>query len=199
MKRYLLLFLFLSSCVTTNSSPDLTVNRDFAQQGIQKIAVVMFDTTWDESDESKLSLSKIIAVPDAGSVLGKIMVSELVKWGRYAVLDRRDLKKQLFSMDVREEEIFMKSDYENVGRALGVDAFVVGEIETFGVSYKKLFGKFVSAIHSKISFQAKCIDVLTNETVWSMTIKGSSDDLHERALAAALIGKAVENLKKEID
>ncbi|MDR4504213.1 MAG: CsgG/HfaB family protein [Candidatus Scalindua sp.] len=185
--------------MTTNSGPDFTVNRGFPQQEIQKIAVLMFETTWDEEDESKFSLSQVIAVPDAGSVLADITASELIKWGRYAVLDRRDLKKQLFSMKIREEEILMGSDYENLGRSLGVDAVVIGVIETFGVSYKKLFGKFASAIHSKVSFQAECIEVLTNETVWSFKVKGSSDDLHERAFASALVARAVENLKKEID
>ncbi len=199
MKRCLLLFLLLSSCAVLNSGPDLIVNKDFAQQEIQKIAVLLFDTTWDESDESKLDLSKLIAVPDAGSVLANITALQLAKWGRYSVLDRQDLKRQLQSLDIIEEEILLKADYENLGRSLGVDAVVVGEIEQFGVSYKKLFGKFASAIHSKVAFQVKCIDVLTNDTVWSMMVKGSSSALHERALASTLVAEALENLKKEVD
>jgi curli biogenesis system outer membrane secretion channel CsgG len=191
--------MLLSSCVTVNSDHDLTVNKDFAHQEIQKIAVLMFEAALDERGESMFRLSKLIAVPDGGSVLANITASELTKWGRYVVLARRDLKKQLSSMNISEEEILLEPDYETLGRSLGVDAIVVGEFETFGVSYKKVFGKFTSAIHSEVSFQFKCIDVLTNETVWSMKVTGSSGELHERALASALVAKALENLQKEID
>ncbi|GJQ57257.1 MAG: hypothetical protein D8M57_18560 [Candidatus Scalindua sp. AMX11] len=199
MKRYLLLFLILSSCAITNSGPDLIVNKNFEHKGIQRIAVLMFDTTWGESLEPKFSLSKLIAVPNAGSILANITALQMSKWGRYAVLDRRDLEKQLLSLNLREEEILRDPDYEKLGRSLGVDALVVGDIEKFGVSYKKLFGKFASAIHSQVSFRVNCIDVITNETVWSMAVKGSSGELNERAFASVLVAKALENLAKEID
>ena len=198
MKRYVQFFLLLSSCAAIPTVPDVNVNENFAHEEIQKIAVLMFETSWDDSDKAMLNFSKTIAVQDAGAVLANIMALELAKWGRYVVLDRKDLIKKLKSKNIREEDILHESNYLNLGKTLGVDAIVAGEIERFGVSYEKLFGKFTSALHSNVSFFGRCLDVTTNEVIWSMKIDGTSNEVNERALASALVEQAVNTLKKEI-
>jgi len=198
MKRYVLFFLLLSSCAAIPTVPDVNVNENFAHEEIQKIAVLMFETSWDDSDKSVLNFSKTIVVPDAGAVLANITALELTRWGRYFVLDRKDLDKKLKLMNIREEDVLNESNYLSLGKSLNVDAVVVGEIERFDASYKKLFGKFTSALQSNVSFIARCLDVTTNEVVWSMRIDGTSNKVNERALASALVAEAVKTLKKEI-
>ena len=198
MKRYVLFFLLLSSCAAIPTVPDVNVNENFAHEEIQKIAVLMFETSWDNSDKAVLNFSKTIVVPDAGTVLANITALELTRWGRYFVLDRKDLEKKLKLMNIREEDVLNESNYLNLGKSLGVDAVVVGEIERFDASYKKLFGKFTSALHSNVSFIGRCLDVTTNEVVWSMMIDGTSSKVNERALASSLVAEAVKTLKKEI-
>ncbi|MCP5003956.1 MAG: hypothetical protein GY941_08405 [Planctomycetes bacterium] len=182
-----------------NSTPAISVNKDFAHQEIQKIAVLMFGSAWDEGAGPKFRLSKRVEDSGAGAVLADITALELKKWGRYVVLDRMGVKEQLLSMNIREEDSLLDSDYGNLGRSLGVDAVVVGKIKDFGVAYNNMIGKISTPIRSKVSFEIKCMEVLTNKTVWSINAKGGSVALHERALASSLVAKAIESLKKEIN
>ncbi len=89
-------------------------------------------------------------------------------------------------------------NYSSFGRSLGVDAVVVGKVDDFGFSYKSLFGLVMSLV-TKVSFTAKCIDITTNETIWTVNIKGTSRKDSERVLASELITKAIKTLKTKLN
>ncbi len=200
MKKYTVLLLLLSGCATIGIVSEVNINRDFPHHEIQRIAVLIFETSWQDQDkeETNSGFSKTIVSPDAGTVLADIIARELAKWGRYVVLDRSTLEKELKLVNLSEGDTLHSEDYLSLGKSIGVDAVVTGKVERFGVSYRSLSRRLVVSVKARVSFLARCIDVTTNEAVWSIKIDGASKDDNERSLASKLIAKAVRTLKEEI-
>ena len=174
MRKYAVLFLLLSSCVAADKVSEVNINKSFPHNEIQKIAVIMFEAPIDDKGNSKSIID-----PNAGAILADMTASELMKWGKYVVIDRKALEEELKLKNLREEDFFT-GNYSNPGRSLGVDAVVVGKVEDFGPSYKSLsFGLVVSLV-TKVSFTARCIDITTNETVWTLKIMGASKEDNEK-------------------
>ncbi len=198
MKKYAILFLLLSGCVTIENISETEINENFAHNEIQKIAVIMFETPTDDKGDTGHD-SKSIIDPNAGAVLADMTARELVKWGKYAVVDRKALEEELGLKNLREEDFLHTGDYSSLGRLSGVDAVVVGKVDDFGLSYKSLsFGLVVSLV-TKVSFAVRCIDITTNETIWTVNIKGTTKNDSEKVLASELITKAIKTLKAKLD
>ena len=90
----------------------------------------------------------------------------------------------------------LTQNYLDLGTQLGVDAVIVGNIEGFGISYKpKSTGLFLSPLVTKVSFAVRCVVVTTNETIWTVKIKGSSTEDNERALSSRLRAESCETRK----
>ncbi len=194
MKKYAILFLLLSSCVIIENISETEINESFPHNEIQKIAVIMFETPVDEKKGTKTSIAT-----DAGAILANMTARELAKWGKYVVVNRKALEEELELKNLREEDFLHTGNYSSLGRSLGVDAVVVGKVDDFGFSYKSLsFGLVVSLV-TKVSFTAKCIDITTNETIWTVNIKGTSKKDSERVLASELITKAIKTLKAKLN
>lgn len=202
MKKYAVLFLLLSSCAAVGTGSNININESFPHDEIQKIAVLMFETSEDEkkgSMFSKLS-SKSLLDANAGAILSSMTARELEKWEKYIVINRKAVEEELKFKKLKKEDLLHAQNYLNLGKQLGVDAIVIGKIEHFGVSYRAMSsGLFVSPILSKVSFTVRCVDVITNETIWAVTIKGNSAVDNERALASKLITEAFEALKVKLN
>jgi curli biogenesis system outer membrane secretion channel CsgG len=199
MKKYAILFLLFSGCATIGTVSEVNLNKDFPHHEIQKIAVLILETSWQDQDKEKTSfgLSNIVS-PDAGTILADIIARELAKWGRYVVLDRRALKEELELINLNEKNILHSKDYLNLGKSLGVDAVVIGKVEKFGISYRSIPPRFAISLTTKVSFLARCIDVTTNEVVWSIKIDGTSKKDNEKSLASKLVAKTVKLLEAEM-
>ncbi len=199
MKKYAILFLLLSSCASANMFSKVDVNKDFPQDEIQKIAVIMFETPVDKKKGSMLSAKTIIDA-NAGAILSSITARELEKWGKYIVVNRKAVKEELKLKKLKKEDLLHTQNYLNLGKQLGADAIVVGNIDRFGVSYRAMSsGMFIAPIVTKVSFTVRCVDVITNETIWTATIKGSSTVDNERALASKLITESFEKLRIKLN
>ena len=199
MKKYAVLFLLLSSCAAINQVSEVDINENFPHDEIQKIAVIMFETSEDEKKGS-WAISKTSISPDAGEILASMTARELAKWGRYIVVNRKALKEELKLRNLKEEDFLHTQNYLDLGTQLGVDAVIVGSIKGFGVSYKpKSAGLFLSPLVTKVSFTVRCVDVTTNETIWSVKIKGSSTEDNERVLSSKLIAETFETLKTKLN
>jgi curli biogenesis system outer membrane secretion channel CsgG len=199
MKKYVLAFLLLSSCAAINRVSEVDINENFPHDEIQKIAVIMFEIAEDEK-KGGWAISKTSISPDAGKILASMTARELTKWGRYIVVDRKTLEGELKLRNLKEEDFLLTQDYLDLGTVLGVDAVIVGSIEGFGVSYKpKSTGLFLSPLVTKVSFAVRCVDVTTNETIWTVKIKGSSTEDNERVLSFKLIAEAFEKLKAKLN
>jgi hypothetical protein len=198
MKKYAILFLLLSSCVIIENISETEINEGFPHNEIQKIAVIMFETPVDDKGNSRHN-SKSIIGPNAGAILADMTASELMKWGKYVVVDRKALEEELELKNLREEDFLHTGNYSSLGRSIGVDAIVVGKVDDFGLSYKSLSSGLVLSIVTKVSFTASCIDITTNETIWTVNIKGTSKKDSERVLASELITKAIKTLKAKLN
>jgi curli biogenesis system outer membrane secretion channel CsgG len=199
MKKYAILFLLLSSCVIIENISETEINESFPHNEIQKIAVIMFEIPIDDKGNSRHN-SKSIIGPNAGAILADITASELMKWGKYVVVGRKALEEEMELKNLREEDFLHTGNYSSLGRSIGVDAIVVGEIEKYGFSYMGLpAGRLVLTQTSVVSFKVKCIDVTTNETIWSVNIKGTSKKDSESVLASELITEAIKTLKTKLN
>ena len=199
MKKYVLAFLLLSSCAAINRVSEVDINENFPHDEIQKIAVIMFEIPEVEKKGS-WATSKTSISPDAGKILASMTARELTKWGRYIVVDRKTLEGELKLRNLKEEDFLHTQNYLDLGTQLGVDAVIVGSIEGFGISYKpKSTGLFLSPLVTKVSFAVRCVDVTTNETIWTVKIKGSSTEDNERVLSSRLIAETFETLKTKLN
>jgi len=159
----------------------------------------MFEVPVDEKKSAMFS-SKTSIAPGAGAILAIMTARELEKWGKYVVVNRQAVEEELKLKDLKEEDFLHTQNYLNLGKQLGVDAVIVGRIEGFGVSYKpKSTGMFLSPLITKVSFTARCVDVTTNETIWTVKIKGSSTKDNERALSSKLISETFATLKTKLN
>ena len=202
MKKYVILFLLLSSCSSVNMFSEVDVNKNFPHDEIQKIAVIMFEMPVDEKKDSILSTlsAKTTIDADAGAILASLTARELEKWGKYLVINRKAVEEELKLKRLKKEDLLHVQNYLNLGKQLGADAIVVGKIESFGVSYRALSsGVFIAPIVTKISFIVRCVDVTTNETIWTAKIKGNSAVDNERALASKLIIDSFEKLRTKLN
>lgn len=199
MKRYAILFLLLSSCAAINKVSEIDINENFPHDEIQKVAVIMFETIVDEKKRTVFS-SKTSIAPDAGAILASMTARELAKSGKYVVVNRKAVEEELKLKNLKEEDFLQTQNYLSLGKQLGVDAVIVGKIEGFGISYKpKSAGMFLSPLVTKVSFTVRCVDVTTNETIWTAKIKGSSIKDNERVLSSKLISETFETLKTKLN
>ena len=200
MKKYAVLFLLFSGCATIGTVSEVNLNKDFPHHEIQKIAVLILETSWQNQDKEKTNfgLSNTIASPDAGTILADIIARELVNWGRYVVLDRRALEEELELINLNEKNILHSEDYLSLGKSLGIDAVVIGKVEKFGISYRSIPPRLAISLTTNVSFLARCIDVTTNEVIWSIKIDGTSKEDNEKSLASKLVTKTVKLLEAEM-
>ncbi len=196
MKKFAVLFLLLSSCATINKVSEVDINENFPHNEIQKIAIIMFEVPDKKKDKFG---SKTVTIQDAGAILANITALELEKWGKYVVINRKALKEELELKNLREKDFLRTKDYSSLGKSLGIDAIIAGKVDNYGVSYSSISSGFVLSLATKVSFTASCIDVTTNETIWTIKIAGSSKKDDERVLASKLLAKAINTLKAKLN
>ena len=200
MKRYTILFLFLllSGCATISKNLEVDVNNDFPHNEVQKIAIVTFETSLKKEGTTGL-IFKSSSVEKVKTVFTGIMARELRRWERFAILEGKTLEEELESKNLSEEDFLKTENYSRLGRSIGVDAIVVGEVERYGYSYTKVpFSRVILSQTFVVSFKVKCIDVITNETIWTADIKGTSKEDGERVMASVLIAEAINTLKAKL-
>ncbi len=200
MKRYAILFLFLllSGCATIAKNLEVDVNNDFPHNEVQKIAIVTFETSLKKEGTTG-RIFKSSSVEKVKTVFTGIMARELRRWERFAILEGKTLEEELESKNLSEEDFLHTENYSRLGRTIGVDAIVVGEVERYGYSYTKVpFSRVILSQTFVVSFKVKCIDVITNETIWTADIKGTSKEDGERVMASVLIAEAINTLKAKL-
>ncbi len=143
MKYQLILFsllLALSSCTGNikSGARDRAV-RDAAENlsaidkksGIQKVALLGFDTTGDSRK-------------DYGNYISEKLTHELVNTGRYSVVERRKIDKILKEQNLWQSGIINYDSALRIGRILAVDAIILGTLRVNGPSVE-LFAKLINS------------------------------------------------------
>ena len=181
-----------AGCKTISRST-INVNLDSSDRSVKTLAVMRFDDKLIQNEAVKGLIMKTISNPDAGEMLADMMTSELLKWGKYRILSRSEVKSKIKAGDIKEEELAKLKDYTTLGKILNVDAVVIGKIYKFGLSNMTVYAR------GNVSFTAECIDTNKGKMLWSMETNESAPYKDEVDLAIKVVKEAVEKLKKEIE
>ena len=195
MNRSIKLFVLLVCMVCygckTISTNVMNINSNIPYREIKTIAVMRFDDKYVQGKAVTGFLLKTVSNPDAGELLADIMTNELLKWGKYRVLTRPEIKSKLKTKKLKEEELVKSKDFATIEKILKIDAVILGKIDTFELSNMTIYER------GNVSFTAECIDVKNGKTLWSMETNESAPYKDELELADKAVKEAVEKLRKE--
>jgi curli biogenesis system outer membrane secretion channel CsgG len=116
---------------------------------------------------------------DIGAGVSDLVVKELVRDGRYSVIERRALESVLNEQNFSNSDRANASTAAQIGNVLGVDAIILGSITQFGTENKKTgVGGFLGRVggfgagkvgtssgKAKVAIDARVINVNTGEIV----------------------------------
>jgi len=179
-------------CKTISTSV-INVDIDIPSHDIKTLAVMRFDDKLIQDKAVKGFFIKTISNPDAGEMLADMMTHELLRWGKYEILTRSEVKDKIMSAGVKEEELVNQGDCAVLGKILQVDAVIVGKIHSFDLSRMPVYER------GDVSFTADCINTKNGKILWSVEVKESASYKDEIELASKVVKEAVEKLKKEIE
>ena len=125
---------------------------------------------------------------DVGRGISDLLVDQLLKNGNYRVIERRDLSKVLQEQNFSNSDRADPSTAAKIGRVLGLDAIIIGDITQFGRDDRsntiggalghwdkyglgKIGGQKSKAV---VGITARLIDVNTAEILASESGKGES-------------------------
>lgn len=181
-----------AGCKTISRST-INVNLDTSDRSVKTLAVMRFDDKLIQNEAVKGLIMKTISNPDAGEMLADMMTSELLKWGKYRILSRSEVKSKIKAGDIKEEELVKLKDYATLGKILNVDAVIIGKIYKFGLSNMTIYAR------GNVSFTAECIDTNKGKMLWSIETNESAPYKDEVDLAIKVVKETVEKLKKETE
>ena len=164
----------------------VTCSLAFAQQpqGKRKVAVLDF--------QYGTVMSSVQAIfgttQDVGRGISDLLVDRFLKDGTYRVIERRDINKVLQEQNFSNSDRADASTAAKIGRVLGVDAIIIGDITQFGrddhttgaggaLSKWDKYGIGNVGVHKAkavVAVTARLIDVNTAEILASESGKGES-------------------------
>lgn len=194
----LIKLLILSVCLLcygckTVSKSTINVNLDVPCRDIKIMAVMRFDDEIIQREAVSGNVIKTISNPNAGQILADMMTVELLKWRKYHVLARSEIKREIKSGGEKEEPLVKRKDYATIGKILKADAVVFGKVSNFELSDMTVYAR------GNVSFTVECIDTRNGKILWSMEINESAPYKDEVELAGKAIKDVVEKLKKEME
>lgn len=113
-----------------------------------------------------------------GEGVADMLVTALVKSGKFSVIERQELEKVLSEQKLGESGLVTAETAPKVGKLLGVELLVVGSISEFGTKENKVSGglSFISGgIKSKTSravVDVRLVNTVTGEIVAAETEEG---------------------------
>jgi curli biogenesis system outer membrane secretion channel CsgG len=158
---------------------------DASAQDKKRIAILSFEDAAVRSSAAAAMRS----TQDVGASLADVLVNELLKEGKYTIIERRALdevlKEQNFSNSSRADA----KTAANIGRVLGVDAIVIGSVTEFVVEESAVGvgsgplnritrgvvggGKRVNA-RASVAMTARMVNTSTGEVLTSVSGSGDS-------------------------
>ncbi len=181
-----------------------------------RVAVVDFDT---EALQSGWHYGWSYA--NLGRAAADNLASQLVKTGRYRVIERQQLDKVLGEQDLGDSKRVDPSTAARMGKVLGVQLVIVGSVTEFTVSdiggSAPMLGKFKGwsgiggkMITGKAALTARLVDTTTAEILGAFDGKGSSrfgagefggvdfGQTFNDGMASKILSEAVQVLAKDI-
>ena len=176
MKRYFSLFTSLTLAATSVMAQQPPAKRRVAVLDFQYATVMSSVQAMFGSNQ------------DIGRGIADLMIDRLVKDGTYRVIERRELGKIMGEQDFSNSDRADSATAAKIGRLLGVDTVIIGDITQFGrddkttgvggalSNYDKFgLGKIkVGKAKAVVAITARMIDVNTGEILASESGKGQS-------------------------
>lgn len=163
------------------------VSSAFAQQPAAKKKVAVLDFQY------ATVMSSVQAIfgtqQDIGRGISDLLVDRFLKDGTYRVIERRDINKVLQEQNFSNSDRADATSAAKIGKVLGVDAIVIGDITQFGrddhstgaagnaFSHWDKYGVGKVGVHKAkavVAVTARLVDVNTAEILASETGKGES-------------------------
>jgi curli biogenesis system outer membrane secretion channel CsgG/Flp pilus assembly protein TadD len=123
---------------------------------------------------------------DIGKGVASLITSELVRSGVYSVIERSALDQILQEQKLSNSQLFDASTAANIGKLLGVDVLVMGNITQFGIENKK------KGFGSAIPFVAIAANIQSKKSIASVAfdMRMVSVDTGEILDVASILGKS---------
>ena len=165
----------------------LTITPVFGQQASQeKRRVAVIDFGYGAVMSSVQALFG--TTQDVGRGISDLIIDRLINDGTYRVIERRDLDKLLKEQNFSNSDRADATTAAKIGRLLGVDTIVTGDITQFGRDDRNIggggsFGRWdkyglgnvgVRKAKAVVGITARMVDVNTGEILASVTGRGES-------------------------
>ena len=125
---------------------------------------------------------------DVGKGISDLLIDRLINDGTYRVIERREINKIMQEQNFSNSDRADSSSAAKIGRVLGVDTIIVGDITQFGrddhntnvggiVNHWSRYGignVGVKKAKAAVAITARMIDVNTGEILASVSGKGES-------------------------
>ncbi len=154
----------------------------FAEQRL-RVAVLPFVDRSGEQKEQIGSASgnqagtEITSKGDLGGQIADAVITELVKLGRYDIVERTQMDKILDEQKVQDDEELLNdlSRLSEAARILGADLVVLGSITEAGSSKTGRGTLFVRKkdLTGRVVLDSRLIDVKTTKAIWGTTTEGT--------------------------
>jgi curli biogenesis system outer membrane secretion channel CsgG len=176
MKRYFALL----------GAATLAVSPAFCQQQAEKRRVAVLDFQYGTVMTSVQSIFG--TSQDIGRGISDLLIDKLLKDGTYRVMERRDLGKIMTEQNFSNSDRADPNSAAKIGRLLGVDTVIIGDITQFGrddkntgvggaLSHWDKYGVGKVGVHKAkavVAVTARLIDVNTGEILASESGRGES-------------------------
>lgn len=117
-----------------------------------------------------LPLDNLTETPDAGEVLGSLLMTELQALGRFSVVGKLEMQKTLEEKNVRMPAIMDRVAAAEIGRRLNCDAVVIGSVLEF--SYRA--DKDTDEMEPVVALNLRVVSVRTGTVIWGASHARSS-------------------------
>ena len=175
----------MKNCATLIAAA-LTASLAFCQQPAEKRRLAVLDFQYGTVMTSVQAIWG--TTQDVGRGISDLLIDQLVKDGTYLVIERRDISKIICEQNFSNSDRADPSSAAKIGRLLGVDSVIIGDITQFGrddqskgvggaLSRWDKFGVGNVGVHKAkavVAVTARLIDVNTGEILASESGRGES-------------------------
>ncbi|MBM4054660.1 MAG: hypothetical protein FJ264_08325 [Planctomycetes bacterium] len=187
----LIICLVCFGCKTV-SKTNIIVDEDDYSRSIHTIAVMHFDEQLISGKEVEGTFIKTYTNTNAGEMLATMISRELSQLETYNVLSRADITDIINENYADEKNLVSRRDYAGLGKLLGVDSVVIGNILTFKLANNLIYER------GTVSFIAECIDTKNGNVLWTIEANESAVYKDEVELAEKAVKNSIDKLRNEL-
>jgi len=130
------------------------------------------DFAYNYSDKPSAKIMNVLLAgsyvnPGAGRLVAERLGAELMRTGRYRIVERSQIDKLLGEHQFQKTDFASLDGVRRLGKLLGVDAIVVGTVDLFQITWVLFY------VRSDVGFSARLVDVESGEVLWAARARRS--------------------------